>query len=513
MLAYIGRRLGIVLLILFGSSFIVYNLEAYSGDPLAELRVSSAKNKEFLMQQLTKQLELNVPPPIRYFHWLQGVLGIFTGHADLGKTRDGLYVANEIAAAIPITIRLVLGATVLAILLGITVGVITAIRQYSRLDYTMTFVSFLMFSLPIFWVAVLLKQYMAIEFNNFLGNGNITGPWILGASIIAGIILAGFISGSRKRVLIVFAIGAAGTAVLLTLANVTHWILKPGIGIVGVGLLSIGIAIGMTSIIAGIDNRKVLFASLTVALAAIVLYFPVMALWSAKGMNVLLFVAPTLGLIVIAVIAALVFVKVDRGAAIRTTVLTAVFAGFFLLIEKLYKVWGVYIQADGINLRPIPTIGEISVRLSVHNFWIDLMDALVHVMLPTIALTLISFAGYVRYSRASLLEVMNMDYIRTARAKGLSERVVIVRHALRNAMIPLTTLMAFDFAGVIGGAIITESVFNWHGMGTLFRAAISNQDLNLLMGVFAITSFMAVMANLVADLLYSALDPRIRVGK
>ena len=106
-----------------------------------------------------------------------------------------------------------------------------------------------------------------------------------------------------------------------------------------------------------------------------------------------------------------------------------------------------------------------------------------------------------------------MDYIRTARAKGLSERVVIVRHALRNAMIPLTTLMAFDFAGVIGGAIITESVFGWHGMGTLFRSAISSQDLNLLMGVFAITSFMAVMANLVADLLYSALDPRIRVSK
>jgi peptide/nickel transport system permease protein len=132
---------------------------------------------------------------------------------------------------------------------------------------------------------------------------------------------------------------------------------------------------------------------------------------------------------------------------------------------------------------------------------------------PTIALTLISFAGYVRYSRGSLLEVMNMDYIRTARAKGLSERTVIVRHALRNAMIPLTTLMAFDFAGVIGGAIITERVFGWHGMGTLFNQAIGSQDLNLLMGVFAITSFMAVMANLAADLIYGALDPRIRVGK
>jgi len=169
----------VVLLILFGSSFLVYNLEAIAGDPLAELRTSSAKNRDFLMHHLIMQLQLDVPPPIRYFSWLKGVLGVFTGNPDLGKTRDNLLVINEISAAIPVTIRLVLGATILAIVLGITVGVITAIRQYSRLDYTMTFISFLMFSLPIFWVAVLLKQYMAIDFNNFLASGQITWPWII----------------------------------------------------------------------------------------------------------------------------------------------------------------------------------------------------------------------------------------------------------------------------------------------------------------------------------------------
>jgi peptide/nickel transport system permease protein len=82
---------------------------------------------------------------------------------------------------------------------------------------------------------------------------------------------------------------------------------------------------------------------------------------------------------------------------------------------------------------------------------------------------LVSVAGYVRYSRASLLEVLNQDYIRTARAKGLTERTVIMRHAFRNALIPLTTIMAFDFAGILGGAIITEQVFAWRGMGTLFN--------------------------------------------
>ncbi|MEY3374109.1 MAG: hypothetical protein RIT18_740 [Actinomycetota bacterium] len=150
--------------------------------------------------------------------------------------------------------------------------------------------------------------------------------------------------------------------------------------------------------------------------------------------------------------------------------------------------------------------------LTPNEFWISTLDILVHLFLPTIALTLISFAGYIRYSRGTLLEVLNQDYIRTARAKGLNERTVIMRHAFRNTLIPLTTIMVVDFAGIVGGAIITERVFGWYGMGTLFNRAISSQDLNLLMGVFFITATLAVMANLIADLLYSALDPRIRVG-
>jgi len=87
-----------------------------------------------------------------------------------------------------------------------------------------------------------------------------------------------------------------------------------------------------------------------------------------------------------------------------------------------------------------------------------------------------------------------------------------MRHAFKNTMIPLTTIMVVDFAGIVGGAIITERVFGWYGMGTLFNRAINGQDLNLLMGVFLITATLTVLANLIADLLYSALDPRIRIG-
>jgi len=106
-----------------------------------------------------------------------------------------------------------------------------------------------------------------------------------------------------------------------------------------------------------------------------------------------------------------------------------------------------------------------------------------------------------------------MDYIRTARAKGLNERTVIMRHALRNAMLPLTTILVNDFAGVIGGAIITEQVFGWKGMGSVFKDALDNYDLNLFMGVFILGAVLTIMANLAADLLYGVVDPRIRIRK
>jgi len=152
-----------------------------------------------------------------------------------------------------------------------------------------------------------------------------------------------------------------------------------------------------------------------------------------------------------------------------------------------------------------------NITLDSNDFWIINLDIITHLILPTTALTLISFAGYLRYSRASVLEVLSMDYVRTARAKGIPEREVILRHALRNAMIPLTTLIAFDIAGLLGGAIITENVFGWRGMGSLAAEAIGAQDLNLLMGTFSITAFLAVMATLAADVIYTVLDPRIRI--
>jgi peptide/nickel transport system permease protein len=140
-------------------------------------------------------------------------------------------------------------------------------------------------------------------------------------------------------------------------------------------------------------------------------------------------------------------------------------------------------------------------------------DTFSHLILPTLALMLISVAAYTRYSRASMLEVLNQDYIRTARAKGLTERTVVVRHAFRNALIPLATIVAFDISGIIGGAVITESVFEWEGMGRLFIDGLREFDPNRVMAFFVVTGVFAVVFNLIADITYAVLDPRIRIGE
>ena len=505
MLAYIGRRISILIVILFGSSFILYNLAAISGDPLEGLRGSTDPKVKVEINALIHQLQLNVPPPARYFIWLKHLL---TGN--LGLTRSGNPVSTELSQAIPITIRLIFMATLIAVILGIGLGIVSALRQYSRFDYAMTFVSFLLYSLPIFWVAVLLKQYLAISFNNFLGTATIAPAWIAGLSIVSGFFWAAVISGDRKRVFTIFGISGAATAIVLTFLSLTKWFSHPGLGPIMIAAMGIGIAYAVTFLSTGLANKAARNASLAVVALGVVLYFPTQYLFNKYpgALTVFLLACLTVGL---AVGCGYYFAKEDRRPVIRTSVITSLVMGVIILIDKLMKTWVPYVNTDAVNNRPIPTIGESNSLLDPGHFWFTFLDILLHVFLPTIALTLISFATYVRYSRGTLLEVMNQDYIRTARAKGLTERTVIMRHAFRNTLIPLTTIVVVDFAGIIGGAIITERVFGWRGMGTLFNDAITNFDLTLLMGVFFVTSSLAVLANLAADLLYSYLDPRIRV--
>ncbi len=135
-----------------------------------------------------------------------------------------------------------------------------------------------------------------------------------------------------------------------------------------------------------------------------------------------------------------------------------------------------------------------------------------HLILPWLTLALITAAAYTRLSRSSMLEVLGEDYIRTARAKGLTERRVIMRHALRSALTPVITQFGIDSAAVIGGAILTESVFGLPGLGRESVRAINNQDLPIIIGVVMISATAVVVANILVDMLYAVLDPRVRLS-
>ena len=225
MFAFIMRRLGTLGVILFGSSFLLYNLAAISGDPIGELRISTDPGAEAAIAELTRSLQLDVPPPLRYFIWLKGVLGVFVGKFTLGETRTSEPVAVAVFEAIPTTLRLVTTAVIVAIVLGIAIGIITALRQYSRFDYSMTFVSFLLFSLPIFWVAVLLKQFMAIQFNDWLAEPSIAPQAMAVIAAVIALIVASALGGDRKRYWKTFGFTAVGTVVTLTgLLQLNCWV-------------------------------------------------------------------------------------------------------------------------------------------------------------------------------------------------------------------------------------------------------------------------------------------------
>lgn len=140
----------------------------------------------------------------------------------------------------------------------------------------------------------------------------------------------------------------------------------------------------------------------------------------------------------------------------------------------------------------------------------SITDRLWHLVLPVTMLSLGWIAWYSRYLRASMLEIIHQDYIRTARAKGLREQVVVLRHAFRNAAIPLVTLMALDIPALFTGALFTEVIFAWPGMGRLFFQAAERRDYALLMAIIMITSVLIILSNLLADVIYGLLDPRIR---
>ena len=331
MLRYIIRRLIIAIPLLIAASFLAFALTTAMGDPLGEWKLQRPRTEGEIAAQY-QRIGYDKPVLARYVDWADGFL-VGDWKTTVTPGNGTVDVREEVGRAFWVTARLVIGAELIAVLIGMLIGVIGAVRQYSIFDYAATGFAFLMFSMPLFCLAVLLK-FGGIRLNDWLEQAGL-GRWIVTAG-------------------------------------------PPAEGFSG---------------------------------------------------------------------------------------------GFF---HQIYVYTGAYI-------------------------------------LPTICLAAIQLALYSRFQRASMLDTLNADYVRTARAKGISSSRVIFRHAYRNALIPVVTVLALNAGLLFGGAIITETVFGWRGIGALTVDAITKKEPWLIMGVMMITASFIIVFNLVADVLYARLDPRIRL--
>lgn len=237
---------------------------------------------------------------------------------------------------------------------------------------------------------------------------------------------------------------------------------------------------------------------------------PVFPMIWERFQNTLVLVLFAAGLALVVALPLGIYSALKQYSRFDYAVTTFSFFGFsmpifwFGLILQL--VLGYYLM-EWLNLRE-PIFYTASMYSSGAEF--DLLNRARHLVLPVLTLSLATIAGWSRYQRSAMLDVVNADYLRTARAKGLPERMVVGKHALKNALIPVVTVVALDMAALLGGAVVTETIYAWPGMGRLFYQALNQRDFPMIMGCVIFTSVLLVVFNLLADIVYGFLDPRIR---
>jgi peptide/nickel transport system permease protein len=226
---------------------------------------------------------------------------------------------------------------------------------------------------------------------------------------------------------------------------------------------------------------------------------PVTLLLNIVEMLIILAVAVPIG----------VLSAVRQGSSFDKVTTMFVFIGFatpdFWLALLLMSLFGA-------QLGWLPISGLRSMNWEYLSFWSQQLDFVSHLALPIVVATFGGLAGFSRYMRQSMLEVVRQDYVQTARAKGLSERVVIGKHALRNALLPVVTILGLSLPGLIGGSVIIESIFAIPGMGQLMVQSIYARDYPVVMGNLVVVAVLTLFANLFADIAYGLVDPRIRLG-
>lgn len=181
---------------------------------------------------------------------------------------------------------------------------------------------------------------------------------------------------------------------------------------------------------------------------------------------------------------------------------------FGLALPNFYAgLLAIYLFSFQLGWLPAQGTGTYAAELAG---WSLLVDKLRHVLLPACTLGLASTAYYLRYLRSEMMEVLGQDFMRTARAKGLSELQVVYKHGLRSALIPLITLLGFEFGSLVSGAVIIETIFSWPGIGKLFLESIQNRDYPVILAINLLSAFFLMVGNLLADICYALVDPRIR---
>ena len=358
-------------------------------------------------------------------------------------------------------------------------------------------------------MGVLLKVFVALGFNNWLVSPVFTWPWIIGLSALSGVFWMAIIGGKWQRRLTVFVSSVVVTGAMLYGMSVTAWVLDPSLGPI-VGPLLIGaFGAAMVLIIAGPRARyawRTAGATVIVLVAAYFLLQPFLPNFELWGVILLFVLAGVVG-----VAAGWFLGEYDKGQAMRIGALTGLLGMGVIIVDQYMQNWNSYLTNPKIRGRPIPTIGSETPNLQ-GDFWIQSIDTFTHLLLPTISLMLISFAGYTRYARGGMLETLNQDYIRTARAKGLPERTVVVRHAFRNSLIPHHHGRSRPTSARSSAARSSPSGSSpsaaWARCST---TGLQAADPNPVMAYFVVIAVFAITFNFLADLAYSAIDPRVRV--
>ena len=234
---------------------------------------------------------------------------------------------------------------------------------------------------------------------------------------------------------------------------------------------------------------------------------PVLEIIWERLPNTLILMIPAEVVIILFSLAIGVYSALRQYSAVDHLVTALSFVGysmpiFFIALVSMY-IFAVNFKRWGLPY--LPTVGMFDPQVGKTTG-----QVLLHMVLPILSMSVISIAGYSRYVRSQMLEVIGEDYIRTARAKGLPRRMVITGHALKNAALPLVTIVGLDIPLLLGGAVVTESIFAWPGMGRLFIDHVSRADTPVVMGILMLISVAVVVSQLVTDIVYAWLDPRIR---